>query len=181
LPTLQSHVIELNPRVIGAARTYFGLPPDDDRLKVEVGDGAEFMCTARDYADLMLVDGFDRLAQVEALATRPFYDRAVGALRSGGILVVNLLHDDPHLDRYLRRIEYASRGGTLCLEADAEPNLIVFGFRDMPQPWHWDVLKRRAVDLRRTTGMAFTELLSGLRLHNDATRTLLRVRPPSSD
>jgi spermidine synthase len=181
LPALQTHVIELNPRVIGAARAFFGLPANDDRLKVEVGDGAEFVCDKRDYTDLMLVDGFDRLAQVEALATRPFYDRAVTALRPGGILVVNLLHDDPGLDRYLQRIEYASLGGTLCLEAETEPNLIVFGFRDAPQPWRWDGLKRRADDLQRTTGMAFTELLSGLRLNNDATRTLLRARPPSAD
>src|ERR1700691_4677249 len=46
LPEIQTHVIELNPRVIAAARTMFGLPRDDARLKVEIGDGAVFVGTA---------------------------------------------------------------------------------------------------------------------------------------
>src|ERR1700691_3480955 len=37
LPEIQTHVIELNPRVIGVARTMFGLPVDDARLNVELG------------------------------------------------------------------------------------------------------------------------------------------------
>jgi spermidine synthase len=181
LPSIQTHVIELNPRVVAAARTMFGLPRNDTRLKVELGDGAVFVGTARSYTDLLLVDGFDSLAQVEALATRPFYDRAVGALRPGGILVVNLLYDDPGLDRYLKRIEHACPGGTLCLEAETEPNLIVFGFRDPPQAWRWDVLQRRAAHLKRTTGLAFPNLLKGLREDNNATRTLLKVRAAIPD
>jgi spermidine synthase len=181
LPEIQTHVIELNPRVIGVARTMFGLPVDDTRLKVELGDGAVFVGTARNYTDLLLVDGFDSLAQVEALATRPFYDRAVAALRPGGILVVNLLYDDPELDRYLRRIEHACPGGTLCLEAETEPNLIVFGFREQRPAWRWDVLERRALNLKRTTGLAFPVLVKGLRQRNEATRTLLKARVPIPD
>src|SRR2546422_8595487 len=34
-------VIELDPRIVAAARSQFSLPPDDARLEVEVGDGAE--------------------------------------------------------------------------------------------------------------------------------------------
>jgi spermidine synthase len=177
LPEIQTHVIELNPRVIAAARTMFGLPMDDARLQVELGDGAEIVGTLRDYTDLLLVDGFDSLAQVVALATRPFYDRAVNALRPGGILVVNLLYDDPGLDRYVRRIEQACPGGTLCLEAETEPNLIVFGFRDPSPGWRWKLLQQRALRLKRTTGLAFPSLLKGLRLTNDSTRTVLRARP----
>src|SRR6185295_11689047 len=34
-------VVELDARIVAAARTQFALPPDDDRLTVEIGDGAE--------------------------------------------------------------------------------------------------------------------------------------------
>lgn len=177
IPDIQTQVIELNPRVVAVARTLFGLPMNDARLQVDLGDGAAFVGTVRNHADLLLVDGFDSLAQVQALATRPFYDGAVAALRPGGVLVVNLLHDDPGLDRYVRRIEQACPGGTLCLEAGSDPNLIVFGFRDQRPAWRWDDLQRRAVQLRRSTGLAFSDLVKGLRRANDSTRVLLKARP----
>src|SRR5687767_7520156 len=34
-------VVELDPRVLAAAREHFALPPDDERFRVEIGDGAE--------------------------------------------------------------------------------------------------------------------------------------------
>src|SRR6185436_1620162 len=34
-------VVELDERVVVAARTHFALPPDDARLRVEIADGAE--------------------------------------------------------------------------------------------------------------------------------------------
>src|SRR3970040_2530837 len=37
----RTRVIELDPRMIAAARERFALPPDDDRLIVELGEGAE--------------------------------------------------------------------------------------------------------------------------------------------
>jgi len=181
LPEIQTHVIEVNPRVIVVAHNMFGLPKDDARLRVELGEGAAFVATAHDYADLLLVDGFDSLAQVQALATRPFYDNAVAALRPGGILVVNLLYDDPGLDRYVTRIEHACPGGTLCLEAETEPNLIVFGFRDPRPAWRLDALQRRAAQLKCVTGLAYPRLLKGLCRANDTTRTLLKVRPASEN
>jgi spermidine synthase len=181
LPEASIRVVELNPNIAAVARSEFGLPPDDPRLSIEIGDGAAFVSrvalSGKPCADLLLVDGFDSLAQVQSLATRPFYDSAIASLRPGGILVVNLLQDDPGLDRYVRRIERASPGGTLCLEAEDEPNLIVFGFRDAIRGFRVDDLYQRAIRLQRATGLAFPVLLKGLRALNRTTRTLLKVRP----
>ena len=176
LPRMRVHVVEINPDVIAVARNMFGLPPDDVRLRVELADGARFVATAKGCGDLLLVDGFDRLAQAEALATEKFYEHAIASLRPQGMIVVNLLRDDPGLERYMRRIEKACPGGTLGLEAEDEPNFIVFGFRDAPAALRWDTLRQRAQKLERTTGLAFHELLKGLRNCNEATRTLLKVR-----
>jgi spermidine synthase len=174
LPDARIRVVELNREVIAVARSMFGLPQDDARLTVEAGDGALFVASAAERADVLMVDGFNRLAQVHALATRRFYERAVSNLRSGGMLVVNLLQDDSGLDAYLKRIEAACRGGTLCLEAKGEPNLIVFGFRDPVPTLRWDVLKARALQLERATGMRFGSFLQGLRRLNPSTQTYLK-------
>src|SRR6266852_1798659 len=40
LRTTKVRVIELDERVVAAARTHFALPEDDARLSVEIGDGA---------------------------------------------------------------------------------------------------------------------------------------------
>lgn len=175
LPGLHMRVIELDRDVVAVARSMFGLPSDDERLEVKLGDGAKFVAGAKNCADLLLVDGFDRLAQVEALATSRFYEHAVAALNAGGILVVNLLRDDEGFDLYLRRIESACPGGTLCLEADGEPNVIVFGFRDAPKELRLDALRARALGLEAATRLDFPQLLQGLRRYNDSTRTLLKV------
>jgi spermidine synthase len=37
----RTKVVELDARVVAAAREHFALPPDGERLSVEVGDGAE--------------------------------------------------------------------------------------------------------------------------------------------
>jgi len=174
LPDARIRVVELNREVIAVARSMFSLPQDDARLTVEVGDGARFVASATGHADVLLVDGFDRLAQVQALATPRFYERAVANLRSGGMLVVNLLRDDRGLDAYLARIEAACGGGTLCLEAKGEPNLIVFGFRDPVAPLRWDILRARALRLEHATGMRFAGFLAGLRRLNPSTQVYLR-------
>jgi spermidine synthase len=184
LPDSAIHVVELNPKVVLVARNTFGLPPDDERLTVQLGDGAAYTDKvrreARPCADLFMVDGFDDLAQVQALASRPFYDNVMAALKPGGILVVNLLLDDLGLDRYLRRIEAACPGGTLCLEAEDEPNLIVFGFRDPLHALRWDTLQERAKATEKATGLKCAVLLKGLRKMNESTRTLLKIRPTGS-
>ena len=171
-------VLELDPEVVKVARSMFGLPPDDKRLTVELGDGAAYVNRMRGtpLADIFFVDGFDSLAQVQSLATRPFYDNVMGCLKPGGIMVVNLLYDDPGLDRYVQRIEQACRGGTLCLEAEDEPNLIMFGFRDPTHSLRWDDLRERARRLERASGLPCGVLLKGLRAENKSTRTLLKVR-----
>src|SRR5258707_1516289 len=47
-------VVELDPRVVAAARAHFGLPPDDAGLSVEIGDGAEAL--SAECCDLLMVD-----------------------------------------------------------------------------------------------------------------------------
>ena len=58
-PHARQTVLELNPRVIAAARQYFHLPPDDERLQVVETDGAQWVAEHPDSADVILVDGYD--------------------------------------------------------------------------------------------------------------------------
>jgi len=55
---MQTTAIELNPQVIGACRSWFGLPPDDDKLSVVLGDAAEVVAHPywRAQVDVLHVD-----------------------------------------------------------------------------------------------------------------------------
>src|SRR5689334_20507653 len=65
-------VVELDERIVATARTRFALPPDDARLSVEVGDGAEALTP--ECCDVLVVDAFDDEIHVPKLAAERFYE-----------------------------------------------------------------------------------------------------------
>ena len=95
----------------------FHFPPDDARLKVEIADGADYVCEHAESADVLLVDGFDDGKQPAALCTQAFYDAAYAALRSGGVMAVNFMAEERKLDVFLQRIEKSFDERVICLKA----------------------------------------------------------------
>ena len=156
--------IELDARVVAAARAHFRLPPNDARLTVEIGDGAEAL--APECCDLLLVDGFDDGEQVPRLASSEFYDACYLALAAHGVLVVNYMSDDPRLDSYLQRLERAFGGAVLCMPALSDPNLIAFALKGAPQRVAWQALRARAATLEARYGLPFRRYVGALRRMN---------------
>jgi spermidine synthase len=90
-PAAQLTVVEIDPRVEEAARRYFHLPDDPQRLTVVIGDGAEYVRNCGQNYDLILVDGFNEHAHPGDLNTLPFYQACRERLSEQGVLVVNLI------------------------------------------------------------------------------------------
>src|SRR5690606_30257562 len=74
MPGSRMTAVELNAQVVAAARSFFGLPYDDARLKVHIGDGGKYVPAHRDACDVLLLDAFEDGRSVAALATPSFYD-----------------------------------------------------------------------------------------------------------
>lgn len=148
--------VEIDPRVIAAARAHFELPPDDATLSVIEADGALYVRQHPASADVILLDGFDAGNQVAALATQTFYDACRRALRPGGILVVNLWGRDRDFAEYFARLTRAFDGEIGWLSVQDKTNVIVFGFSEpgaagrlaAAQPALADLSKRWGLDLR---------------------------------
>ncbi|MGH8737740.1 MAG: spermidine synthase [Burkholderiales bacterium] len=170
--------VELDARVVAAAREHFALPPDNARLKVEIGDGADAL--APECCDLLLVDGFDDGEQAPGLVRSAFYDAAWFALAERGAMVLNFMSDDPGLDRYLRRLERAFGGAVLCLPALADPNLLVFAFKGAPRRIAWNALRARAARLEERFALPFRRYVAGLGLMNPHTREDLIIIPDTN-
>jgi spermidine synthase len=166
-------VVELDERVVAAARTHFALPADDERLRVEIGDGVQAL--APECCDLLVVDAFHDEVHVPQLAAAEFYDAAFLALREPGALVVNFMDDDPKFDRYLQRLERAFGGAVLAMRALYDPNIIAFAFRGAPAAMTWDALRARAAKLEARYGLPFGRYVSKLRGMNRCTAEALAI------
>jgi spermidine synthase len=166
-------VVELDPAVVAAARTHFALPPDDERLVVDIGDGAQAL--SPECCDVLVVDAYHDELHVPELASAQFYDAAFLALREPGAVVVNFMNDDPKLDEYLQRLESAFGGAVLAVPALYDPNIIVLAFRGAPPSIAWSTLRSRAEKLEARYGLPFTRYVSRLRSMNRATAQELLI------
>jgi len=165
--TTTTRVIEIDPRVVAAARQHFALPPDDARLAVEIGDGAEAL--SPECCDLLVVDAYHDEEHVPKLASADFYDAAWLALGGRGALVVNFMDDDRNFDLYLGRMERAFGGAVLALPALYDPNIIAFAFKGVGNAVEWQELRARADLLESRLGLPFPRYVSRLRAMNHCT------------
>ena len=172
LPPIRVTAVELNPAVIAAARNYFMLPPDDERLTVIEGDGAKYLAEHPNSADVLMMDAFDGKGVVPDLCSQEFYDRAHDALTFDGILIVNLWGSDKNFDVYLQRIERSFEGRVLVLPTGRPGNILVYAFRRYNGVVSWKPIFERAKQLEETSGMEFMEFAkrfsqNGLRSYID--------------
>ena len=168
-------IVELDERIVTAAREHFALPPDGERLRVEVGDGAEALTP--ECCDVLVVDAFEDELHVPRLASGEFYDGAFLALNEPGALVVNFMNDDPKLDPTLERLERAFGGAVLCMPALYDPNILAFAFKGIPQRISWQELRETAARLEGKLGLPFTRYVSRLRAMNRWTAAELIIAP----
>src|SRR5690554_5385243 len=113
LPRARIEVVENNPGVI-ALRGKFAIPDDDERLRVHLGDGADFLQARGGRYDVLLVDGYDEDGIPEALSTQAFYDDCRDALAPGGVMSVNLFSADAPL--HVHRIRRSFGDGVAVLK-----------------------------------------------------------------
>ena len=173
-PSARTTVVEISPKVVAAARSFFGLPADDGRLEVVVGDGAKFVPAHPASADLLLVDGFDDGVAVKSLCSAAFYDAAYECLHEGGLLVQNFIAEEPRFGTYLARIEARFGGRVLLLPAADRVNNIVLAAKAGPSRYSLARLQARARLLGRRLDLPFGAFLRDLADHNDATANYLR-------
>lgn len=174
LPGTRIQVVEINPHVI-ALRDRFQLPPDDARLRVQLGDGADFVRQTSGQLDVLLVDGFDHDGQPPALCSQAFYDDCRAALRPGGLLVANLHTAHPEFALHASRIEQAFDGQALFVGDEDCSNTIAFAGKALGRGAAWPAVLRKPRPLGRQGWdelmPAFAQVAGALkRRHDEETR-----------
>jgi len=99
-------MVEIDPVVVEMSKEHLravcGDAFEDPRLRLNIGDGVEFVAESTEQYDLILVDSNDPTGETNILYSEPFYRHCSRRLAPGGILVTqNAL---PFFDRdWLRK------------------------------------------------------------------------------
>ncbi len=167
LPMSHLTALEINPEVVAAARSFFYLPPEDERLTVITGDGSAWVAAQHRSLDALIVDGYDRRRIVEALSSPEFYCGCVAALRPGGVAVFNLWAEDGRFNLYREAIETAFSGPALVLPTEQKGNMLLFAARGGWDKLDWVTIRERllvvGVDWHFEPGLFVERLCGGTR------------------
>jgi spermidine synthase len=87
---LRLHVVELDPVVVDVGYRFFSVPRDE-RLRVEVGDGRQFLTRSERPWDVIVIDAFFADAIPFHLVTQEFLGLARERLAPGGVVVTNAI------------------------------------------------------------------------------------------
>lgn len=164
LPKTRITVVEINPQVEVVARLHFKLPDDPLRLRIVIGDGADFMLQGDTCYDSILVDGFDKNARAGVLDTLPFYQACRARLSNKGLLAINLLGRNRGFQASATRIEQAFDGRSLVFPSCDSGNTIAFATAGDAVSVPVDELQERARQLKETTSLNLLPTVARLKM-----------------
>ena len=153
LPDTKITVVEIDPQVEIIARLHFKLPDDPLRLRIVIGDGAQYMLEGGRKFDTILVDGFDKSGRAGVLDTLPFYQACRSRLTDNGLLGVNLLGHSRGFKASTERIASAFDGRALVFPSCSSGNTIAFATGGDPVDVTIEQLISRAEQLHKATGL----------------------------
>ncbi len=135
-PDCEIDVIEYRQDVINVAHAYFGVPADEQRLNIHLGDGYLFV-QQRYYQDdvnydMLLVDAYDHIGMAASVGAQAFFDACAGVLSDNGVMSINLWGSDkPLFNQTMTRINQSFDGKSLILPVKDKGNVI-----GMATKWH---------------------------------------------
>lgn len=160
LPASRLQVVEIEPRVLAAARQFFALPEEDDHLAIHLADAADYILDHSRHYDLILLDGYDQQARAGALDSLPFHQACRARLTDQGLLAVNLFGRSRGYRASLERLFQAFDDRVLAFPSCDSGNVVAFGAEGEPIEASLAELRERAEALRERTGLDLRETLS---------------------
>jgi spermidine synthase len=128
-PNCQIDVAEYREDVVKVAYGYFGVPENDGRLTIHLGDGYQFV-QDRFYSndssyDLLLVDAYDHVGMSASVGIPAFFDACAGILSHMGVMSINLWGSNrPEFKQTMEYINQSFEGKTMVLPVENKGNII---------------------------------------------------------
>ena len=154
MPGTHMTAIELDPEVIDFRDTFL-VPPDNERLQIIHGDGAEFIETTDKGLDVLLVDAFDKTGFAPGLANREFFENAYAKLAGNGVLVINLAGDKESYAGLIGEVMHAFDDQVIVISVPDDGNHVLYAFKERYFEPRWRWIHNYAKELRAKFGLDF--------------------------
>jgi spermidine synthase len=172
-PESRVRAVEYRASVVKVARSHFGLPMDS-RLKVIVGDGAEYV---RHHVhnnpggySLIMVDAFDVDGLANSVASIAFFDDCKSLLSPDGILAINLWATEKAVTGdCINWLQTAFNDRLLQLPVRHRGNLVVLAFNQSAPRYAMKELTQKARELEQQYQLEFPVFLKDFARHNSYT------------
>jgi spermidine synthase len=90
-PEIEIDAVEIDPKVVEAAVRFFGVNPQDGRLRIHVADARPWLAQNRSRYDLVHVDLYQGGPYIPFyLVTREFFEAVRAHISANGLLMMNL-------------------------------------------------------------------------------------------
>ena len=164
LPHARITAVEIDPRIAPVAQLHFRLPEDQQRLKILIADGAEYVEQSTGRYDAIFVDGFGPDARAGPLDTVKFYAACRARLSPRGLLVCNLLSHHRGHAASAKRIRAAFDGRAMVFPSLDSGNAIAFGAGEETIDVTLAEMRAQAIELKKRTGLDLRATISRLQL-----------------
>jgi len=154
LPDSQITVVEINPHVV-AFRDEFTIPPDSDRFQVVINDAAEYVATACDNFEVIVIDAFDKDGFPGSTCNREFFGNLRRILDDNGLLVFNLAGRRAEKVAQRNLLDTLFNQGLLAVPLGRDENQIVLAFNNPEFAPCWEIVHRQATLLSARYGLEF--------------------------
>lgn len=154
MPGTHMTAVELDPDVIAFRDTFF-VPPDNERLQIVTGDGAEFVASTEKGLDVLLVDAFDKTGFAPALANREFFENAYAKLAGNGVLVINLAGEKDSYAGLIGEVMHVFDDQVIVISVPDDGNHVLYAFKERYFEPRWRWLHNFAKELRAKFGLDF--------------------------
>ena len=164
LPQARITAVEIDSRIAPMAQQHFRLPEDQQRLKVVIADGVDYIERSTGRYDAIFVDGFGPDARAGQLDTLKFYVACRARLSPRGLLICNLLSHSRGNAASAKRIHWAFNHRSIIFPSLDSGNAVAFGANDATIDVSLMEMRARAIELKQRTGLDLRPTISRLQL-----------------
>lgn len=161
-PRARLTIVETARDVIVAARQFFQLPDDGQRIVVELGDGFDYVARAKAKFDFIIVDGFDAKGHTGMLETAAFYAHCRARLSDDGVVAVNLLGRRRGTPASIERLSQSFDNRVVALPRCDAGNIVVLGAVGRRLRVPFAIMRERAHTLRTDTELNLLPMVNRL-------------------
>ncbi|SMC72079.1 spermine/spermidine synthase domain-containing protein [Polynucleobacter kasalickyi] len=160
--------VDLNPAVIVASQSMFGLNTMDPRLSLLQADALEFVKNKDNHHqfDVLAVDLFNGEASGPALSSKSFYKGCFDTLKAPGVLTVNLFSRHSSFKKNINNLCDAFGNRVLLFKEVHDYNVVAIAFKGPPLTVSWSELQKRAAYLQKQTKLPTEGWVDSIRENN---------------